>query len=94
MARILIKNGQNCCFLKTLWPKLQNVLSMVIFTMIGDSQCLECSDWGLQIVGMSGDSKCLEGNAFFPKISDFAVHASFDPKTAISAMNLKLRVPD
>ena len=30
MAKILIKNGQNGCFLKTLWPKSKNVLSMVL----------------------------------------------------------------
>jgi len=28
MAKILIKNGQNGCFLKRLWPKLQHVLTI------------------------------------------------------------------
>ena len=74
MARILIKNGQNCCFLKTLSPKLQNGLPMVIYTMIEVS-------------------KCLEGRIFFAKKSGFVIDASFDPKTAISAMNLKFRAP-
>jgi len=28
MAKILMKNGQNGCFLKEFWPKSQNVLTM------------------------------------------------------------------
>jgi len=43
MAKILIKNGQNGCFLKKLWPKSQNVLTMVIAIFIGVSNCLEGS---------------------------------------------------
>jgi len=37
-----------------------------------------------------GISKCLEGSVFFAEKSHFAQVASFDHKTAISAMNLKL----
>jgi len=36
-------NGQNGCFLKNLWPKSQNVLTMVISIFIGVSNCLEGS---------------------------------------------------
>jgi len=43
MAKILIKKGQNGCFLKKLWPKPQNVLTMVISIFIGVSNCLESS---------------------------------------------------
>jgi len=39
MAEILTKNGQNSCFLKTLWPKSQNVLTMIISMFIGVSNC-------------------------------------------------------
>jgi len=41
MTKILIKNGQNGCFLKKLWPKSQNVLTMVISIFIDISNCLE-----------------------------------------------------
>jgi len=43
MAKILVKNGQNLCFLKTLWPKSQNVLTIAISVFIGVSNCLEGS---------------------------------------------------
>jgi len=43
MAKILIKNGQNGCFLKKLWPKSQNFLTMVIYMFIDVSNCLEGS---------------------------------------------------
>jgi len=37
MAKILIKNDQNGCFLKMLWPKLQNVLTMLLSIFMGFS---------------------------------------------------------
>jgi len=37
------KNGQNGCFLKKLWPKPQNVSTIVISILIGVSNCLEDS---------------------------------------------------
>jgi len=73
MAKILIKNGQNGCFLKTLRPKPQNVLTMVISIFIGVSDCSEAV-------------------YFLPKKCGFAKEASFYPKTAIFAVNLKLPV--
>jgi len=36
------------------------------------------------------DSKCWEARYFLPKKSGFAKEARFNPKIAISAMNLKL----
>jgi len=36
--------------------------------------------------------KCLEGRIFLPKKSGFATEARFNPKRAISALNLKLCV--
>jgi len=41
MAKILIKNGQNICFLKKLWTKMQNIFTMVIYIIIGKSKCFE-----------------------------------------------------
>ena len=38
------------------------------------------------------DSQGLESSIFFPKKSGFAKEASFNPKTAILAMNFKLLV--
>jgi len=73
MAKILIKNGLNGCFFIKLWPKLQNVLTMVISIFIGVSNCSEDS-------------------IFFSEECGFAKEASFYPKTAISAVNLKLPV--
>jgi len=35
------KNGQNGCFLKMLWPKLQNVLTMLIYIFMGFSNFSE-----------------------------------------------------
>jgi len=67
------KNGQNGCFLKTLWPKSQDVLTMVISIYIGVSNCSEAVH-------------------FLPKKCGFAKEASFHPKTAIFAVNLKLPV--
>jgi len=43
MAKILIKNGQNGCFLKTLWPKLENVLTTLISIFMGFSNFAEDS---------------------------------------------------
>jgi len=43
MAKILIRNDQKSCFLKKLWPKLQIVLTMVIFIFIEVSNCSEDS---------------------------------------------------
>jgi len=70
MAKILIKNGQNGCFLKTLWPKSQNFLIMVISIFIVS-----------QIVR--------KAVYFLPKKCGFSKEASFFPKTAIFAVNLK-----
>jgi len=38
MAKFLIKNHQNCCFLENLWPKSQNVLTMAISIFIEVTQ--------------------------------------------------------
>jgi len=43
MAKILIQNGQNSCFLKRLWPQIPNVLAVVTYITIGDLKCLEGS---------------------------------------------------
>jgi len=43
MAKILTKKGQNGCFFKKLWPKSQNVLTMVISMFIGVSNYSEGS---------------------------------------------------
>jgi len=43
MAKTLIKNYQNSCFLKTLWPKLHNVLTMLISIFMGFSNFSEDS---------------------------------------------------
>jgi len=37
------KNGQNGCISKRLWPKLQNILTVVISIFIGVSNSLEVS---------------------------------------------------
>jgi len=41
MAKILIKNGQNGCFLENVWPKIENVLTMVIYILLGVLKCSE-----------------------------------------------------
>ena len=56
-----------------LWPKLQNVLTMLIFIFMGFSNFSEDS-------------------IFLPKKFGSAKEESFNTKTEISAMNLKLRV--
>jgi len=43
MAKIMIKNGQNGCFSKTLRTKLQNVLTMLISIFMGLSNFSEDS---------------------------------------------------
>jgi len=43
MAKILIKNGQNGCFLKKLWPKSQYVSTMAISIFMTVSNCSEGS---------------------------------------------------
>jgi len=73
MVNILIKNGQNGCFSKKLWPKSQNVLTMVISIFIGVSNCSENS-------------------IFFAEKCGFTKEARFYPKTAVSALNLKLPI--
>jgi len=41
MAKVLTKSGQNSCFLKKVWPKIQNVLTMVIHIFIEVSKCFK-----------------------------------------------------
>jgi len=43
MAKILIENGQNGCFLKMLWPKLHNPSTTVIYIIAEDSKYSEGS---------------------------------------------------
>jgi len=31
--------GQNGCFLKKIWPKMQNVFTMAFYMIIGNSKC-------------------------------------------------------
>jgi len=50
MVKILLKNGQNGCFLKKLWPKSQNVFTMVISIFIGVSNCSEGSIFFAEIM--------------------------------------------
>jgi len=71
MAKMLIKNGQNGCFLKMLWPKSQNVLTMVISVFIRVSNYSE-------------------GSIFFAEKMWFCQRSNFFPKTAISAVELKI----
>ena len=73
MAKILIKNDQTGRFLKTLWPKLQIVSTMLISIFMGFSNFSEDS-------------------IFFAENFGSAKEASFNTKTAISAMSLKSRV--
>jgi len=58
MAKILIKNGQNCWFLKKLSPKSQYILTMAIAIFIG------VSNW-------SKDSICFAEKMWFCQRSKF-----------------------
>jgi len=57
MAKILTKNGQNGCFLKTLWPKLQNVLTMLISIFMEFSNGSEGSIFFAEKIWFSQRSK-------------------------------------
>jgi len=76
MAKILIKNSQNGCFLKKLWPKSQYhvlTIAMSIFIIIGVLNYLESS-------------------IFFAEKMWFCQRSKFYPKTAIAAVNIKLPI--
>jgi len=68
MAKILIKNGQNGCFLKTLRPKSQNVLTMVISIFIGVSDCSEAVYFLPKKCGFAKEA------SFYPKTAIFTVN--------------------
>jgi len=60
--------GQNDCFLKKLWPKSQNILTMVVSTFIGVSNCSEGSR---PIVFAKNMSFC-QRSKFYPKTAILA----------------------
>jgi len=55
MAKTLTKNGQNCCFLKKLWPKIQNAITMVIYIII--IRDLKYSQGSILLLKISGFTK-------------------------------------
>jgi len=60
--------GQNGCFFKTLWPKSQNVSTMLISIFIGVSNCLEDSMFLPKKCGFAKKA------SFYPKTAISAVN--------------------
>ena len=65
-------------FLKKLWPKPQNVLTMVILIFIGVSNCLE------------GNIYLLPKNVVLPKMQVFTLKQQFLLKLKITCYSLSL----
>jgi len=77
MAKILIKNGHNGCFLKTLWPKSQDVLTMVISMFIGVSNRSEAVYFLPKKCGFAKEA------SFYPKIAISAVNSKLPVTTCL-----------
>ena len=67
MAKILIKNIENGCFLKRLQPKSQNVLTLLISIFIGVSNCSEGSIFFAEKMYFAKEI------GFYPKTTIFAI---------------------
>jgi len=58
---------QNGCFLKTLWPKSQNILTMVISIFIGVSNCSEAVYFVPKKCGFAKEASFYPKQQFLPK---------------------------
>jgi len=84
MAEILIKNGQNGWFLKTLWPKLQHPSTMVIYITMKHSKCLEGSVFLLTKSSFASEA------SFAPKLTISAINSKLPVNNLSFFISVKL----